>query len=61
MIVLLQVYGGEIVVLCGIIIFVAVCLSLVLGVLAKYLAERNAEKWAKRIAEEGTKSKSNDD
>jgi hypothetical protein len=43
---------GGLLFICGIYLFLIFLLILGFGALAKYLAQRNADKWEKRLAEE---------
>lgn len=49
---LFQMDGGSVLYICGIYLFIIFLLILGLSVFAKYLAERNAKKWERRLAEE---------
>ena len=52
--------GGSVLYICGIYLFLIFLLILGLSILAKYLAERNAKKWERRLAEEDKAKDTND-
>jgi hypothetical protein len=52
MIALFQGEGGAVFFICGIYLFLIFLLILGLSLLAKYLAERNAKKWERRLRED---------